>query len=113
MNLDTKGFYLNMVCLDPRLAVLDDDHRSTDPPAVAGNMNCLLVVIDVHPNKFIDLPCSPQFSEIIDKTSCVAGDADDRAVNMNNEGSRGIYLRSCRERNVWRGSDQSEKDGEA
>ena len=81
-----------MFCSDPRFAVLDDDHWSTDPPAIACNMNCLLVMVDEHPNEFIDLPCSPKFSEIIDKTSCIAGDADDGAVDVNNEGPRGIDL---------------------
>jgi len=81
-------------CLDPWFAILNDDHWSTDPPTIACNMNCLLVMVDVHPNKFIDLPCSPKFSEITDKTSCIAGDADDRAVDVNDEGPRRIDLRS-------------------
>ena len=99
-----------MFRLDPRFAVLDNDHRPTDPPAIARNVNCLLVMVDVHPNEFIDLPSSPKFSEIIDETSSIAGDTDDRTVDVNNEGSRGIDLRSCCERNVWPSSSQPGKD---
>lgn len=91
---DTIRFYLDVLCLDPGLAVLDDDHRPTDPPPVARDMNCLLVMVNVHPDEFIDFPCSPQFSETIDKTSRIAGDADDGAVDVNNKGSRGIDFRS-------------------
>jgi hypothetical protein len=76
-------------------------------------MNCLLVVVDVHPDEFIDLPGSPKFSEIIDEPSRIAGNADDGTVNVDNEGSRGIDLRSRRERNIWRPSSQSEKGGAA
>jgi len=100
MNWDTIGLHLDVFCLNPRFAVLDDDHWSTDPPAITGHMNCLLVMVDVHPNKFVDLPCSSKFPEIIDETSCIAGYADDGAVDVNNEGSRGIYLRSCCKRDV-------------
>ena len=84
-----------MFYLDPRFAILDDYHWSTDPPAIAGNMYCLLVMVDIHPDEFIDLPCSPEFSEVIDETSRIASNAHDCAVDMNNEGSRGIDLRSC------------------
>ena len=76
-----------MFCLDPRFAILDDDHRSTDPPAITGNMDGFLVVVDVHPDEFIDLPGSPKFSEIIDETSCKAGNADDGTVDVDYEGS--------------------------
>jgi len=90
-----------VLCLDPRFAVLDDDHWSTDPPPITGDMNGLLVMIDVHTHEFIDLPCSPEFPEIIDKTSCIASDADYRAIDVNSEGSRRIDFRSCCKRNVW------------
>jgi len=86
-----------MFCLDPRFTIINDDHRSADPPTVTGNMNCLLVMVDVHPDEFIDLPCSPELSEVIDKTSRVASNTDDGAVDVNNEGSGGIDLRSRRE----------------
>ena len=84
-----------MFRLNPRFPILDDDHWSTDPPAITGNMNCLLVVVDVHPDEFIDLSCSPKFSEIVNETSRIASDADDGTVDVDNEGSRGIDLRSC------------------
>jgi hypothetical protein len=102
MNWGTVGFYLDVFRLDPRFAVLDDNRRSTDPPSVTGNMNCLLVMIDVHTHEFIDFPCSPKFSKIVDKTSRIASDANDRAIDVNSEGSRRIDLRSCRKRNIWR-----------
>ena len=89
-----------MSCLYPRFAILDDDHRSTDPPTITSDMNRLLVMVDIYPNKFIDLPGSPKFSEIKDETSRIAGDADDGAIDVNNESPRGIDLRSCRKRNV-------------
>ena len=75
-----------MLCPNPGLSVLNDDHWSTDPPTITGNMNCLLVVVDVHTNEFINLPRPPQFSKIINKASRIAGDANDRAVDVNNEG---------------------------
>ena len=89
---------------DPRLAVLDDDHWPTDPPAITGNMNRLLMMVDVDPYEFIDLPCSPQFSKFMDETGGVAGDANDGAVDVNYECPRGINLRSCCKRDVWRPS---------
>ena len=65
-------------------------------------MNCLLMMIDVHPDEFVDLPCSPQFSKIINETGRIASDANDGAIDVNNESSRRIDLRSCCKRNVWR-----------
>ena len=84
-----------MFRLDPRFAVLDDDRWSANSPAITGNMDCLLVMVDVHPDEFIDLPCSPELPEVIDETSRIAGNADDGAVDMNNKGSGGVDLRSC------------------
>ena len=86
-----------MFCCDPRLTVLDDYHRSTDPPSITGNVDRLLVVVNVDPYKFVDLPCTPQFSEIVNETSRMAGDADDGAIYVNDEGSGGIDFRACRE----------------
>lgn len=85
--------YLDVFCFDPRSAPLDYDHWSADPPAITGNVNCLLVMVDVGPYELVDLPCSPQLPEIADKASCITGDANDGAIDMNDEGSRRIDLR--------------------
>ena len=87
--------YLDMFCCNPRFTILDDYHWSTDPPPITGNVNCLLVVVDVDPYEFVDLSRSPQFSEIVDETSRIAGNADDGAVYVNDEGSGGIDFRAC------------------
>ena len=89
------GLHLDVFCLDPRFAILDDDHWSADSPTITGNMYCLLVMVDVHPDEFIDLSCSPELPEVIDETSRVTGNTDDGAIDMNNEGSRGIDLCPC------------------
>lgn len=91
---------LDVLCLDPRFAVLDDDHWPTDSPSVASNVDCPLVVVDVHANEFVDLSCSPQFSKIVDKASRITGNPDDGTVDVDNEGSRGIYFSPRCKRNI-------------
>lgn len=89
-----------MLCLDPRFAVFDNDHWPTDSPSVAGNVNCPLVMVDIYTNEFVDLPCSPQFSKIVDEASCITGDPDDGTVDMDNEGSRGVNFSPRCKRNI-------------
>ena len=67
-------------------------------------------MVDVDPYKFVDVSCSPQLSEIVDETGRIAGNADDGAVYVNDEGSGGIDLRPCRKRNIWRPSSQQNKN---
>ena len=91
-----------MFCCNARFAFLDDYHWPTDPPPITGNVNDFLMVVDVDPHEFIDLSCSPQSSEIVDETSRIAGDADNRTVNVDDEGSGGIDLRACPKQDIWR-----------
>lgn len=91
---------------NPRFSVFDDYHWPTDPPPITGNVNRLLVMVDVDPYEFVDLSRSPQFSKIVDETSGIAGDADDGPVYVNNEGAGGIDFRACCKRNIWRPSVQ-------
>lgn len=95
-----------MFSCDPRLAILDDYHRSADPPSVTSNVDCLLVMVYVDPYEFVDLSCSPQCSEIVHETRGIAGDADDRTVYVNDKGSGGIDFCACCKRNIWRPNDQ-------
>jgi hypothetical protein len=50
-------------------------------------------MVDVDPYEFVDPPCSPQLPEITDEASCITGDANDGAVDVNDEGSWRIDLR--------------------
>jgi hypothetical protein len=70
---------------DFRLPVLDNDHWSTNSAAVTGNVDRVVVVIDVHAHKFTESPCSPQLPEVCDKASGITREANDSPVHVYHE----------------------------
>lgn len=78
---------------DHRTSVIDDDHRSANSTAIAGDIHCVVVVIDINAHKLTDPPSAPKTTEVVDKPSRKAGKTYDCPVYVDDKGVRTIDLR--------------------
>ena len=78
--------------LDPTLPLLDDDQRATNAPSIRGDVDALLLHIDVDGNEFVDPARAPQATELLDEARTAAGQAEHVAVEVDDEVARGVDL---------------------
>jgi len=79
-----------------RLHALYDNKRSTNTTSVAGNVDRLVVVVDVYAHEFVNLPSSSEFSELSHKASWEPRQANDQAIEVDDEGSGAVYFGTSR-----------------
>jgi hypothetical protein len=80
--------------------ILDNNQGTTYPTTIACYIHSLVVVINVDPNKFIDLSGSSELAERSNKATRESGKTDDKSIQMNNKGGWTVYLCTSRESNV-------------
>ena len=90
-----------MFLFHARLPALDNDHWTTDTATIASNIDCTMVVIDVHAHKFAEPPSTAEGPEVRHKPRGIPSETDNCAVHVDNEGVSTIYLRSCSQTYVY------------
>jgi hypothetical protein len=64
------------------LAILDNDHRSTDPTAVARDVDSPVVMVAVNANELGSTACSAHLAECVDETLGQMGAPDQGTVDL-------------------------------
>ena len=85
---------------DPWKAALDDNHWSTDTPAVTCNQDRTVVIVDVYAHELAHSTSSTELPEIRHKAGRITRETDDRAVHVNDVGVRPINLRASSKSNI-------------
>lgn len=75
-----------------RPAAFDDDHGPADSSAIARDEHGPVVMVDVHADEFAEPSCPSQSSEVADEARRIPRQADDSAVDIDDEGVRAIDL---------------------
>lgn len=81
-----------MQLLDLALAVLDDDEGATDAASVAGDVDRLLLEVDVDADELVDAAGASEVAEGANEARTAAGQAEDVAVEVNDEVTLGVDL---------------------
>ena len=88
---------------DLRASILNDDRRPANTATIAGNMNGVMMMIDVDAHKLAKAPGSAKISKLCHKSRRIPGDANNSSVHIYHEDARTIYLRSRRQIDVSKG----------
>jgi hypothetical protein len=83
-----------------RNASIDDDHGSTDPSSIAGDIDDSMMMVDVDADELGHLACSTELSEVADKPDRRWREADDVSVDVDHVRSWAIELVAGDERAV-------------
>jgi len=89
-----------MFRLNPWLLILYNYHWSTNPSSITGNVNGLMVVVDIYADEFAHTACTTNLAEIRHKASRYLGQADNGTVDVDNKSSGRINFCTSDHRNV-------------
>jgi hypothetical protein len=78
------------------LHILHNNHRSTNPPSVAGDVDRVVMMVYVDAHKLAERTCSSQLSEVGDKAIRCSREAYDRAIDVDNECARAVDFNATR-----------------
>ena len=81
---------------NPWPSILHNNSWSTNPSAVASDMNSTVVVVDIYADKFAEASSSSELAKLSDEFGRVARQSDNSPVHVYDEGVWSIYLCSCR-----------------
>ena len=77
--------HVDVIACDHGLLILYDNHRPTNSATIAGNMNRMMMMVYVDPDKLAKFPSSAKFPESLHKTSRCLCKADDCAIYVDNK----------------------------
>lgn len=81
-----------MQLLDLALAVLNDDERATDASSVAGDVDRLLLEVDIDADELVDAAGASEMAEGADEAGTAAGQAEDVTVQVDDQVAFGVDL---------------------
>ena len=74
------------------LRILDDDERATDATAVAGDVNRLLLQVDVDADELVDATGAAELTERPDEARTAARESEDVTVQVDDQVTFGVDL---------------------
>ena len=94
--IDTRGVRTDQDMLrgHTRQAFVHDDHRATNTAAIARDKDRTVMIVDVHAHKFTNTACTSKLAEVVNESSRVPRETDDRAVHVDDVGVRAIDFSS-------------------
>ena len=106
IQLDLKRYeglssYLDVYRSDFWPLIFDNDHWPTNASSVTGNVDGLMVMIDVDADEFAETTSSTKAAEVMNEAVREAGQADDCSIDIHYEAVRTVYLCTCSKTNVY------------
>lgn len=83
-----------MVRSHHRARIIDDDHRPANSTAIASDVHCVVVMIDINAHKLTDPSRASETAEVVDKSGRETSESNDCPIYVDDEGVGAIYLRS-------------------
>ena len=78
---------------DRRLTAVHNNHRAANTSAIAGDIYCSMVMIDIDTDKLANSSGSSQATKIMDKAGGKAGETHDCPVDLHHKGTGSIHFR--------------------
>ena len=88
VNWDEKNAraYIDVLCRYSRTLIFDDNHGPTDASAVTSDMDCTVVMVDVHTDELAEPASSTETAEIVYESIRESSEAYNGTVDIDDEG---------------------------